>query len=336
MHCPRRTLASLSLIVLGLALAGRAHAEARATIPALRQSADLLEWGRMKEARALVARLVAADPKNPVLLAYYSHVLNNFGETDKAIATAKQAVALDDHCATCHLFLSEGLGAHAEQQSKLRALFELHTIRTEMERAVELAPNLPETHWGLMQLNLTVPGALGGKISEAWRQADIIAGLDPVNGWLARAAINTALLKSDEALEDYRKAAQLFPHDPRGNFAYGQALFQAQRFREAEPVLARAAELEKASPLYNGYYAATLVRLGQEAKARQVLARAMKEHPNSRLPEFLVAQALQASGHATGQNAEWARNLVRLYLEVPPEPDQPTAVEARKLLTQLG
>ena len=336
MHTSRRFSTLLLLLVLGLTVTGRARGEARATIPALHQSADYLEWGRMKEARALLARLVATDPKNPVLLAYYSHVLNNFGNTSQAIAVAKQAVALDDHCATCHLFLSEGLGAHAEAQSKLRALFELHAIRTEMERAVELAPQLSDTHWGVMQLNLTLPAALGGKISEAWRQAGIIAGIDPLSGWLARAAIHNALLQSDQALEDYHRAAQQFPHDPRGNFAYGQALYQAQRYREAEPVLARAVQLQKASPLYNGYYAATLVRLGQEAKARAVLTVAMKEHPNSRLPEFLVAQALQAGGHPSGEQAEWARTLLRQYLQVPPEPDQPTAVEARKLLTQLG
>ncbi|MGH9205875.1 MAG: hypothetical protein ACRD1G_04865, partial [Acidimicrobiales bacterium] len=100
----------------------------------------------------------------------------------------------------------------------------------------------------------------------------------------------------------------------------------------AAPYLQRALALNPESALYSGYQAANLVHLTKLEQARVVILAAQKVHPESRLGAYLVAQAL----HETGQDFVWAKQLLALYLDVPPEPDQPSLADARTLMSALG
>lgn len=329
----RQLLRWSACLLLVLAVPIGAYAlTATQTQAVLQQAGSLLEWGRWKEARQLLRSSLSQDPANARLLAYDAHVLIGFGDYPTALQQARHAVELDAQCGVCHLFLSEALGEKAKHMSKLRALFELRKIKKQLQMASSLAPNSADVHWGWINFNLEVPAAAGGDPRAALRQASALEGVDPVDGHIARAAIALAAGNAPQALREYLQAAHDYPNDPRGLFCVGLTYFQQGRYDTAASYLARAAKLQPQSSLYASYYAATLIYLRQEAAARQVIEASLPLHPESRLADYLVAQALQHEG----RNFAWARQLLQHYLEIAPEPDQPTQADARQLLASLG
>ncbi len=300
----------------------------------LPQAKELVEWGRLKEARALLERAStdAGNDKNAPLLAYLGHLDAQFGDLKSARALTKEAVKVDANCATCHLYRFEAMALHAETLNQVRALLALHGIKKQLEKAEALAPNLGDVQWGWIQLDLSLPAAVGGSSRAALEHATILSRIDPVDGHLARASIFASQGHPDQALAEYRAAAEQHSNDPRGVFALGKALYQRADYAGAAAPLRRAWDLNHASALYGAYHAANLVRLQRLAEGRAVLAAAQQGHPNSRLGDFLTGQALAD----TGQDFDWAKQLLQRYLQVPPEPGQATAAEAEALLQKVA
>ncbi|HVA63024.1 MAG TPA: tetratricopeptide repeat protein [Terriglobales bacterium] len=314
--------------ILGL-LAGLPARATTSADPTIQRAADLVEWGRLKEARSLLAAAVA-DPgnaRNAPLIGYYSHLLAKFGDLRGGMSMAKRAVALDDRCAACHLYLFEAMADRAKTVSQFRALLQLPKMKKQLQKATDLDPNSGDVQWGWIDLDLALPSALGGSPADALKHADRLAQIDPVDGHLARASIYESTHKPDLALAEYRAAAVDHPNDPRGIFALGQALYARKDYAAAAPQLTRALALNPQSALYSGYQAANLVQLQHRRQAQQVLEAAAKLHPDSRLGAYLVAQAL----HDTGQDFDWAKQLLGAYMAMPPEPEQPTLAQAQKL-----
>ncbi len=321
------------ILIIGLALAAVAAA-APAPNPVLEKAADYLEWGRWKQARSLLASAVA-DPgnaQNAPLIAYYGHVLASFGDLGQSLKMTKRAVKLDPQCASCRLYLFESMAKRAKHQNTFRAMLQLPKMKKQLETAERLNPRLGDVQWGWIDLDLVLPKAAGGGAENAIAHAQQLRRLDPVDGRLALASIYKQTGNPAQALVEYRAAATNHPQDPRGVFALGKALFQQRQYAAAAPYLARALDLNARSALYAAYQAANLVHLNRLVQAQQVIAAAHQRFPDSRLADFLVAQALKD----VGQDYAWARQLLQAYLRVPPEPQQPTAAAAKKLLANLG
>lgn len=320
----------LSLFLLTLApVVSAAQATAQ---DALHQAANLVEWGRWKEARDVLSAALQKEPNNAPLMAYDAHVLISFGDVDEALHLAKQAVKLDSQCATCHLYLSEALGERARHMNRMRALMQLHHIRQELETALQLGSNIGDVHWGWINFELDIPAAVGGSAQRAGQEADALARIDPVDGHIAHATIDLSTGHPNQAMAEYEQAARQYPKDPRGIFYVGLTLFQRGQHAAALPYLEKAQDLQPQSALYAGYYAANLVYLKRQNDARAVLDSARRRFPDSRLGDYLVAEALRKEG----QNFDWARQLLSAYLAVPPEPDQPSRGQAEQLLSALG
>ncbi len=339
----RRTLAALGqfvapAVVLGLLWAMARPAVAATPAPmapnaAIQQAANFLEWGRFKDARSLLATALAqpGNADNAALLAYYGHVLMKFGDVNEGLKVTKRAVALDPNCASCHLYLFEAMAEHAKTINHFRALLELPKLKKQLETAGSLNPNLGDVQWGWIELDLTLPKAVGGGVQDAQAHADRLIQLDPVDGHLARAQIAEAQDQPAVALAEYQAAAQSHPDDPRGVFALGRALFQQGHHQQAATYFDRAVHLNDESALYTAYRSANLIYLHHLEQARTALDAWQQAHPDSRLGEYLVAQALKD----IGQDFTWAKQLLGSYLDVPTEPDQPTDAQARHLLASL-
>lgn len=331
----RRALALAAILLFALGLAAWAQPPAPppgSDAAVIERAGQLIEWGRWKEARALVTSTLAKNPKDAEILAYDAHIQIGFGNNAEALKEAKQAVKLDPTCARCHLYLSEALGQKAKGESKLMALLMVHKIHHQLELASRYGPNIGDVHWGWINFNLEVPPVAGGSVQEAFAQAQALGKIDPVDGYIARATIELALGRPGAALAAYRQAAEQYPKDPRGIFDVGLALFHQGNYSQAASYLRRAHELQPQSTLYSGYYAAVLIHLQQHQRAKRVIAAARPLHPDSRLADFLAAKALKSMG----EDLAWARRLVSAYMAASPEPNQPTLSQARQLLASLG
>lgn len=326
-----RLLGRILVVGLGMAMLAAASPDPN---PVIQQAANYIEWGRLKQARNLLAGAVAepGNAQNAALIAYYGHVLSEFGDLRQSLQLTRRAVHLDPQCATCRLYLFESMARRAKHQSHFRALLQLPKMKKQLEAADRLDPRLGDVQWGWIDLDLALPRAAGGGADNAIAHAQRLRGIDPVDGRLALGNIYEKTGKPEQALAEYRAAAQEYPRDPRGLFALGKALFRQRQYAAASPYLERALALNARSALYAAYQAANLVYLNHLQQARDVIAAAHEHFPNSRLADFLVAQALKD----VGQDFTWARQLLEAYLQVPPEPQQPTAAEAKQLLAHLG
>lgn len=326
----RRSSSGLGLAVFLLAAVGAA---ASAPKPApLAQARQWVEWGDWSQARELLAGALRAAPNDPQLLAYDAHVLIAFGQDKQAVSLTRKALKVDPQCGTCHLFLAEALGKEAKGYSRFRALFELRHIRKHLQRALALSPGNPDVYWGFINYYLQVPPSVGGGVPKAFAYVGRLAHYDAVDGAIALGEVEIAAGHPQQALAAYRKVAAEHARDPRALFVLGEALFRQGEFAAAEPWLKRARRMAPKSAFYTGYEAAALVHLNQQTRAWQML-RAFDARPGlSRLPDFMVAQALKL----VGQNFPWARQLLESYLAAPREPNQPTHQAARTLLASLG
>jgi tetratricopeptide (TPR) repeat protein len=302
--------------------------------PVIQRAANYIEWGRLKHARSLLAGAVAnsENARDAALIAYYGHVLSEFGDLGQSLKMTRRAVKLDPNCASCRLYLFESMARKAKRQSQFRALLSLPKMEKQLKTADRLDPNLGDVQWGWIDLDLALPKAAGGGTQNAVAHAERLRKIDPVDGRLALASIYEKTGQPQQALVEYRAAAQAHPQDPRSQFALGQALFQQHQYAAAAPYLSEALALNPRSALYAAYQAANLVYRNHLRQARAVVMAAHQRFPNSRLADFLVAQALKDKG----QDYAWARQLLAAYLRVPPEPKQPTAADAKRLLAQLG
>jgi tetratricopeptide (TPR) repeat protein len=313
---------------------GRADAVDSVGQAAIKKASSYVEWGRLKEARDLLAAAInqPANSNDAALIAYFGHVESLFGNNQAATDFTKRAVAMDDKCASCHLFMFEAMAQHAKTVSQVRALLILPKMKKELEKATALDPNLGDIQWAWLELDLGLPSAVGGSAADAMAHADRLAQIDPVDGHLARAHVDNAEGNDAAALAEYRAAAQEHPEDPRGIFDLGRTLYNDGKYGEAQPYLARAFDLNHESALYSAYDAANLVHLKRLPAARAVLEAGQKAHPLSRLGDYITAQALKA----TDQDFDWAKQLLASYTAVPTEPGQPTTADAAKLLASLG
>lgn len=332
-------LRRLSAAVLGWGLVLVAAQPLRAATPAapdpgvVQQAKNLIEWGRAKKARSLLQAAVQqpANRDNARLVAYYGHVVMQFGDLRDGLKLTKRAVALDPNCASCHLYRFEALAKRAKTVNHFRALMALPKLRKQLELADKLNPGLGDVQWGWIRFDLALPAAVGGGFDNARQHAQLLRRIDPVDGRLAQAQIAEAAGQPQAALAAYRAAALHHPQDPRGLFALGRALFREGQHAAAARYLGAALALNRQSALYSAYMAANLVYLRQLEQARLVLQAGDQVHPDSRLGEFLVARALQA----VGQDFPWARQLLAFYLRVPPEPGQPSSRQAQRLLAMV-
>lgn len=141
--------------------------------------------------------------------AFYNH-----SKHDQAIREFKETVKLQPNSSMAHLWLARALGRKAEKSNPLRAAFLVGDIRREFERAVELDPNNVEARSDLLQFYLDAPGAFGGGLDKARRQAEAIERLNKAEGHSARARIAVKEKRYNAAELEYRAAVEADPKHP--------------------------------------------------------------------------------------------------------------------------
>jgi tetratricopeptide (TPR) repeat protein len=96
-------------------------------------------------------------------------------KADAAVKAFEKAVALDDKNSEYHRWLGDALGSVAQHASVFRQPFLAKRIKSEFERTVQLDPSSLQGHDGLLQFYLLAPGIMGGSVTRAREQAELIA-----------------------------------------------------------------------------------------------------------------------------------------------------------------
>ena len=191
-------LRSLALILL---------LPAAALAAPLDDAISLYEAKKFPEARAVLEKITAAEPKNAAACYYYGMTLRLRGDStalDDAAVWLAKAAELEPNNAT---YLADYGGTAMQLASKTRSISAANRGKDAMLKAIELNPNNLDAREGLLQFYAQAPWPIGSS-SKAAAQADEIAKRDPQRGLLAQITVKTAAKKYADAAaicEDFLK-----------------------------------------------------------------------------------------------------------------------------------
>jgi tetratricopeptide (TPR) repeat protein len=259
-------------ICAGLVCLMLLHGEARAEESALEKANGAFEKGEYAQAIEILKSAAVNEPNNGdvyVLLARSYLELNQY---DAAANSAEKAVEISPKNSEYHRWLGEAYGAKADHASMLSAYSLARKTQKEFEAAVQLDAHNFDAQQDLIEYDCTAPGMVGGGEEKAQPLIEKLMAMDAAEGHFAT-GICRAQKKNYEAADaefskaldskpktakrifdigDYflqRKNAEkllvvasageeLAPHDPRGKFYRGVALFlEGEKPAEAEKLL---------------------------------------------------------------------------------------------------
>lgn len=142
------------------------------------------------------------------------------------------------------LRLASAAGDAAGEAGGLGAAGFAKTAKRALEKVVALNPDSIDGRTGLIQFHLQAPWIAGGRKKEAYRQAEAIGRIDPVQGKSWKARIDLATGKTDDAEAVFRSILDADPDQPEIAVTLAGLLHSQSRWAEANEVLRPFAEAE--------------------------------------------------------------------------------------------
>jgi tetratricopeptide (TPR) repeat protein len=156
----------------------------------------------------MLSKALAARPHDARLLHWRSRCYLEMKAYAKAIADAERAVAERPDSSEYRRWLGRAYGGGAEQA---RSFSLARKVKAAFEEAVKLDTSNVDARRDLAEFYLEAPWIVGGDRGKALKQAEAIARLDPVAGYLAHASYSRHEKRPDQAEADYQRALDLQP-----------------------------------------------------------------------------------------------------------------------------
>jgi tetratricopeptide (TPR) repeat protein len=166
---------------------------------------DLLAAGRVDQALQTLEQQIH---NSPTAEAYNLLCRSHFelGAWDAGIPACEKAISLAPDNGIYHLWLGRIYGEKADRAGFLSAAGLAGKVRTEFERAVQLAPNNWEARTDLAEFYLEAPGVVGGGKDKARAQVELLAPLNPAMAHWVKARIAEKSKDLATAEQEYRAA----------------------------------------------------------------------------------------------------------------------------------
>jgi tetratricopeptide (TPR) repeat protein len=217
---------------------------------------------------------------------------------DKAIPAARRAIELDNSLAEAHAALANAIGADLQ----------LAASEAEFKRAFALNPNYASAHQWYGEV-LQSLGRFDGAIAELRRAHDV----DPlsliINTILAGALYSGR--RTGEASEQLRRTLDLDPNFSVAYWVRGQINEGAGKFDEAIADYKKAAETGSPSDSCQAVIACAYARSGKRTEAEKILNELLNESQRRFVSSYVLAQ-IQA---VLGNKDEALRLLEKAYDE---------------------
>ena len=282
----------------------------------------LIEAGHWKR-----ARLIVEAPRDALSNFLLSQIRAAFGDRATPLTLAERAVALDGRTAKYHRQIAEVLGVTAQHAGTIQQLFLARRFRKEIDAALSLDPRDLQSLRDLLEFYLLAPGIAGGDQHRAAEVAGRIAGIDAVEGLLARARIAEfqKQIATREAM--LRQAAESQPPSYKAHIALAQFYLESGHSNLAAAEAQAKAAMNLEPGRVDGYALLAAIYADRAAWSEldSTLAAALREVPDDPVPHYRAAERLLAAGRDPNR----AERYLRVYLAQEPEGNQPSASEAR-------
>lgn len=294
--------------------------------------ASLIRAGHFKQARTLLEKHLAENPKDAEALVLLARVKLAYQDHDEAARLLRQAMAMEPGNSNAHVYLAEAYSLKIDHAGVFEKMGIARRIKSEAERALAENPNNLDALETLLEFHLHAPGIVGGDRDEAGAIAERIAKLDFVRGDFAKAEIAAQEKRYGDEEKLYVNAAQAEPQSYHALAAAADFYLnhEGNTNLEKAAVYARKA-LEIDSTRVRAYTILARVYAVQQRRADldALLARAEKEVPEDFSPYFSAGQTLLSQG----KDPLRAERYLRKYLTQEPEGNAPNLATAH---WQLG
>jgi tetratricopeptide (TPR) repeat protein len=214
----------------------------------------------------------------------------------RATEVLEKAVQIDPANAEYALWAGRAWGRRAETSGPFTAPAYASRARQYLEKSVQLNPLDLDAQSDLFEYYLDAPGFLGGGLDKAETTAGRMTQISPADGQWAEAKLAEKRKQSRTAEAHLRRAVELAPQQVGKIIELARFLTKQGRYQEAE----------------------------------QNFARAEKVAPNS--PRVIFGRAsVYVEAH---RNLEIARDLLKRYITMDLQPDDPPKREAARLLRE--
>jgi tetratricopeptide (TPR) repeat protein len=214
----------------------------------------------------------------------------------RATEVLEKAVQSDPANAEYALWLGRAWGRRAETSGPFTAPAYASRARQYMEKSVQLNPTNLDAQSDLFEYYLDAPGFLGGGLDKAATTAERMTQISPAEGQWAEAKLAEKRKQSRTAEAHLRRAVELAPQQVGKIIDLARFLMKQGRYQEAEQSFARAEKVAPDSP-------------------RVIYGRA----------------SVYIEAH---HNLEIARELLKRYMSMDLQADDPPKREAARLLRE--
>lgn len=166
----------------------------------------LFREDKFEQAQPLFEQFLKENPSNLKAIEYLGDIAGNYKSWDKAISYYKKLKQLKPAEANYYYKYGGALGMKAKEVSKFKALGMIDEVRGSFEKAIALNAKHIEARWALIELNLQLPGIVGGSQSKAIRYSNELLKVSPIDGYLSRGHIDEYFKRYTAAEQQYKKA----------------------------------------------------------------------------------------------------------------------------------
>ena len=251
----------------------------------LNMAASLLKQGRAADARALLDRILAAEPAHAganYLAGAAAAALNDIQQAEERLSQSLSTDPAFSPAALLKANLLAARGAHAEALD----LLDRHQSRVGADKEVRLKA----AELAFAQHDLDVAEQRAGALLATFPNEYACLVL------LGRIALEKSDPKTAE--RHLNAAAALTPSSALPPFYLARALVQQGRLKEADAALTKAARLRPGAVAILQEQARTAYRLGEAERARGLLDQALRKEPRNISLQNDMAQILHTSGAA--------------------------------------
>ncbi|WP_348810405.1 tetratricopeptide repeat protein [Flavobacterium maritimum] len=166
----------------------------------------LFKEEKYNEALPIFESFLKTNPSDLRTIEYLGDIAGWSKAWDKAIVYYKRLKLMKPSEADFHYKYGGALGMKAKEVNKFKALGMIGEVRESFEKAIDLNPKHIDARWALIELNLQLPGIVGGSESKAIRYSNELLKLSPIDGYLSRGHIEEYFKRYKTSEQQYRKA----------------------------------------------------------------------------------------------------------------------------------
>ncbi|MFA9189880.1 tetratricopeptide repeat protein [Flavobacterium sp. FZUC8N2.13] len=172
----------------------------------LEKAQQLFDDGKFEQAKPLFEALLKKNPSNIKIMEYLGDIAGRTKDWDEALLYYGKLKKIKPQEADFYFKYGGVLGMKALEVNRFKALGMIDEVRSNFEKAIELNPKHIEARWALIELNLQLPGILGGSEKKAIQYSNELLQISAVDAYLSRGHIEEYFKRYTKAEQWYKKA----------------------------------------------------------------------------------------------------------------------------------